>query len=153
MRKRIIIASAAVLLLSAALMLWQLLPRPVERTLTAYIYENGEVSGSTSVAMSGTVKKSLLSTERTQTYVGTFEIGCLEKSCREGVQAKIIWHSEDSQLMSLYYMGGFYTSDSFLNISRIKIDEQMKDICIFLSDGRLIHASVLTENISTNSGV
>lgn len=153
MKKRIVTASAAVLLLSAAFMLWQLWPRPVERTLTAYIYDSGEVIGSTSVAMSGTLKKSLLSTERTQTYVGTFEIGCLEKSCREGVQAKISWCSGGYQLVVWSYMGDFHTSDDFPGISGVEIDEKMKDIRIFLPDGRFIHASGLTETISTNSGV
>lgn len=153
LKKRIVTASAVVLLLSAAFMLWQLWPRPVERTLTAYIYDGGEVSGSTSVSMSGTLKRSPLSAERTQTYVGTFEIDCLEKSCREGVQAKISWYSGGYQLVNWFYMGDFHTSDDFLGISGVEIDEQMKDIRILLPDGRLIHASGLTENISTKQGV
>ena len=153
MKKRIIIASALVVLLSSAFMLRQLWPLPVEQTLPACVYENGNVIEYTSVTVSGTIKKRLLSSEQTQTYVGILEIACLEKSCREGAEAKIVWYSHDCQLMNWYYMGDFYTSESFLDISKIEIDEQMKDIRVFLSDGRLIHASALTENISTNSGV
>lgn len=152
MRKNISYAAAAAALLIMAVVFLYTRPHKLSGTLDAFIYENGEISGETSVTFDGKLKRELFSSCE-QSYVGSFKIDCLEKSCREGAEAEISWCSHDCQLMNWYYMGDFYTSESFLDISKIEIDEQMKDIRVFLSDGRLIHASALTENISTNSGV
>lgn len=150
-RKNISYAAAAALLIMAVVFLYTR-PHKLSGTLDAFIYENGEISGETIVTFDGKLKRELFSSCE-QSYVGSFEVACLEKSCREGAEAEISWSEGNYQFMSWFYKGSFYFSSDFLGIEKIEADEQMKDIRLYLSDGRLIHASALTESISTNSGV
>ena len=148
MRKNISYAAAAAALLIMAVVFLYTRPHKLSGTLDAFIYENGEISGETSVTFDGKLKRELFSSCE-QSYVGSFKIDCLEKSCREGAEAEISWCEGNHQFMSWFYKGSFYFASDFLGVEKIEADEQMRDIRLYLSDGRIIHA----ENISTNSGV
>jgi len=150
MKRRIITAAVLVALLAGTFALWQTRPVSVDRSLTAYIYRDGEATGETVITISGKTKKSLWSSE--QTYVGSFAIDCLEKSCRDNVQAKLTWY-EGICIMGWSLAGDFYTAEDFLGIDEISADPQMSEITISFSDGTVISTSEPTSTISMNSGV
>lgn len=109
--------------------------KTVEKTVEAGIYIDGKLDGETSIKIIGKRKNKLGSVE--SQYVGTFAIGCYEKSCRDGVEAKIKWVDDETQHIS-FYDGG---SISFLDIKDIEIDKQMDEIVIAFEDGSIVATS------------
>ena len=104
----------------------------IEKTISVNVYSDHTGSYETSeIFISGNLKKSLLTS--TSSFVGTFAIASYEKSCREGVEAKISW-SDDFQRISFFYAGHFSTFD----IKTIQIDAQMESIMIVFNDGTII---------------
>lgn len=57
-----------------------------------------------------------------------------EPSCRDGVEAKIEWHSNDYQDITFFYAGDF----SRFDVEMIDIDEEMNSMMIILKDGIII---------------
>ncbi|MCM1149788.1 MAG: hypothetical protein NC319_06855 [Butyricicoccus sp.] len=151
MKKKVSIAAGLLLLLALALVFWQAAPTRVERTLDACIYRDGEVVGETAIRIDGETGSRLLSSG--QTYTGEFQIGCLEKTCREGASASIDWRGADAQSVSFSLGDELYSGSDFADIEEIRADRQLKDIRVTLSDGTVIWGSQLTSTFSTNSGV
>jgi len=106
----------------------------IEKTVHVNVYtdstENYEPSR---IFISGNLKKSLLTS--TSSFVGTFAMEAYEKSCRDGVEAKIKW-SKDYQRISFFYAGDFSTFD----VKTIAIDEQMEHMTVVFNDGTMIAA-------------
>lgn len=155
MKKKTSIAVGALFLLALALVFWRTAPTRVERTLNACIYQDGEVTGETTIRIDGEICNGLFPSE--QTYAGEFQIDCLEKTCREGALANIAWYRKgyraDFQSISFSLKGDFFPASDVVDIEEISADRQLKDVRISLSDGTVIWGSQLTSTISMNSGV
>lgn len=105
--------------------------KTIDKTISVDVYKNDDRSGITSsIKISGNLRKTLFSTN----YVGTFAINYYEPSCRDGVEAKIDWQSNNYQNISFYYAGDF----SRLDVERIDIDKDMNNMMIILKDGTII---------------
>lgn len=134
-RKSVIIVGLVVILIGTILGYARFSQKMVEKTVEAGIYIDGKLDGETSIKIIGKRKNKLGSV--TSQYVGTFAIGCYEKSCRDGVEAKIKWVDDETQHIS-FYDGG---SISFFDIKDIKIDKQMDEIVIAFEDGSVVATS------------
>lgn len=105
--------------------------KTIDKTISVNVYKNDDQSAITSsIKILGNLRKTLFSTN----YVGTFAIDYYEPSCRDGVEAKIDWQSNNYQNISFYYAGDF----SRLDIERIDIDKDMNSMMIILKDGTII---------------
>ena len=134
-RRTVIIVGIALVLLGTIFGYAKSLQKTVEKTVEANIYIDGKLDGKTSIKISGSQKDAFGSSE--SKYVGTFAIGCYEKSCREGVEAKITWIDEEMQQISFYDGGRI----SFFGIKDIVIDKQMNEILIVFEDGSVVATS------------
>lgn len=134
-RRTVIIIGIALVLLGTTFGYGKSLQKTVEKTVEANIYIDGKLDGKTSIKISGSQKDEFGSSE--SKYVGTFAIGYYEKSCREGVEAKITWIDEEMQQISFYDGGRI----SFFDIKDIVIDKQMNKILIVFEDGSIVATS------------
>lgn len=134
-RKSVVIVGLALILIGTILGYVRFSQKVVEKTVEAGIYIDGKLVGETSIKIIGKRKNKLGSVE--SQYVGTFAIGSYEKSCRDGVEAKIKWVDDETQHIS-FYDG---RSISFFDIKDIKIDKQMDEIMITFEDGSIVATS------------
>ena len=105
----------------------------IDKTVNVRVYENNDGSyKNSSVTLLGNLKKTFIPSRCS--FVGTFAIECYERSCRDGVEAKIDWIDEDLQRITFFYAGDF----SHFDVELIEIDEQMSDMMIVLNDGTII---------------
>lgn len=108
--------------------------KTIDKTVNVNVFENdGVLNTTSSIKISGNCKKTLFSAS----FIGTFAMEYYEPSCRDGVQAKIDWQSDNYQNISFYYAGNF----SRLDIKKIEIDRDMNHMSIILKDGTIITSS------------
>lgn len=134
-RKSVVIIGLILILIGTILGYVRVSQKMVEKTVEAGIYIDGKMDGKTSIKIVGKQTNTLCSTE--SQYIGTFAIGCYEKSCRDGVEAKIKWVDDETQHISFYDGGNI----SFFDIKDIKIDKQMDEIVITFEDGSVVATS------------
>lgn len=134
-RKPVIIVGIALVFLGVIFGYANSLQKPVEKIVEASIYIDGKSEGKTSIEMSGTQKDKFSSSE--SEYIGTFAIGCYEKSCRDGVEAKIKWIDDKTQYISFYDGGNM----SAFDVEDIVINKKMDEIVIAFEDGTVVATS------------
>lgn len=112
-------AAAAALLVFVILYLAGAFVRPVELTVPVGLYVDGELVEESSVHISGT--QDLLDNYR---FSGSFAVECIEKTCRDGASAGIVWREWSDgggyQSITYLYRGAFLDAgiESMLYISK-----------------------------------
>jgi len=103
----------------------------IEKTVGVNVCKGGKVTDTSTIVISGNIKTSILRLERS--FVGTFAMGCYERSCRDGVEAKIEWH-DGYQSIGFFHAGDF----TLFDVEKIRINKLMDSIAVYLSDGTVI---------------
>ena len=132
-KKLLFLAGTAVVVIAMVVVLYPF-SRPIEKTLTAYGYDQAGTPVETSIRISGEVMEKPW---RNQIFIGYFGIPLSDQTCREGVEAKIEWFEEGYQSILYYFNGEFST----LGVSQIRIDPDMDEIGLRLEDGTIIATS------------
>lgn len=92
------------------------------------IYVNGEVTGSSTISISGKRGR--------ESFAGEFSVACVEKTTRDGVQAYIEWNAENGQQEIQFSVSGDFRD---CGIQRyLYISEDMTRIAIKLDDGTVV---------------
>ena len=149
--KRVLVIVMAVFILLLAWLRTYGIKRTIDKTIVADVYVDSDfhADATSNITISGNLIKTLFSTE----YIGIFAIDYYERSCRDGVEAKIEWSNDGYQDIQFYSAGDL----SHFNIQRIDIDKEMHSMMIVLNDGTIIKTQdyyVPTEvwkNIKANS--
>ena len=105
--------------------------KTVDKTVAVNVYADGEIIESSTIKISGNIKNSVLTSERS--FVGIFAMEYYEKSCREGVETKIKW-GDGYESIQFFYAGDF----THFDVKGIKIDKEMESIMVSLEDGTII---------------
>ena len=109
--------------------------KTIDKTVPARVYEdNGTTYATSSITISGTLKKTWSSTS----FVGTFAMDGYEPSCRDGVEAKINWGDNEYPILTFFYAGNF----SQLDVKSIDIDKDMDRMMVTLNDGTIIASEI-----------
>ena len=136
MKKNLVKVALTVSVIAIIFVVWNHavgINKTIDKTVSVQVYEDNDGSyKNTSVTIAGNLKKTLIPSQCS--CVGTFAIECYERSCRDGVEAKIEWIDDDLQNITFFYAGDF----SHFDVEMIEIDEQMSDMMIILNDGTII---------------
>jgi len=140
MKKHIKSITKVVVLLVIGLWILSKIPfsSKINQEITAIIYENGIVTGETTVHMSG--KKSNYLFSYKENYWGIFYIDFYEKTRRDSMNARISWISKDILQKITYSQNA-----SFPLIGEISpfmlINKKMDKFALEFADGRIIATS------------
>lgn len=92
--------------------------------------DNRTTYASSSITISGTLKKTWSSTS----FVGTFAMESYEPSCKDGAEAKINLVDNEYPILTFFYAGDF----SPLDVESIDIDKDMDRMMVTMNDGTII---------------
>ncbi len=109
------------------------LPRPVDRTLSAAIFENGAAVGETTIALEGELLHTPFS--EFQTYTGRLWLGCFDPARKPQSDAILKWVIPSEECVLLPRPGSVST---FAEIEAIYADLELRQITIQLADGTVI---------------
>ena len=113
----------------------------INQEITANIYENGVITGETTVFMEGERSNYLFSKE--QNYWGRFYIDCFERTGRDGMNASIRWNfgsgSDTTQKITYSQNASFPLTNEIAPF--MLLNKEMNQFAVEFADGRIIAAS------------
>jgi hypothetical protein len=113
----------------------------INQEITANIYEDGVVTGETTVFIEGERSNYLFSKE--QNYWGRFYIDCFERTGRDGMNAGIRWNfggTHDTIQKITYSQNATFPLTNEI-APFILINEEMNQFAVEFADGRIIAVS------------
>lgn len=133
MRKKIILLSAVLLLLVSVVVIGRVgTTKQIEKIVDITVHTDSD-SIPSHIQIDGILKKTYF--PNANTFEGTFAIDYIEKTCRFGSKAMIIWSSKQASFAIM-------DSETFslVPVNSIKIDSKMENIRIVFSDGTVIES-------------
>jgi hypothetical protein len=109
----------------------------INQEISANIYENGVLTGETTVSIDGEKSNYLFRDE--ESFNGRFYILSYEKTGRDGMFAHIAWKNDEHIQSLIYYQNATYPSMDI--ISTIIINEEMTQFALMCTDGTVIATS------------
>ena len=126
--------------------------RKIKQEIPAHIYENGIITGETTVVIDGERSNYLFTDE--ERFSGKFHILSYEKTGRPEMNAGIHWPSDENIQDILYLQNGTFPSMDI--IRTLMINDKMTQFALMFADGTVIATSdeiyqLYTKHISYNS--
>ena len=157
MKRRIMAAAGAVLLL--ALALWTvgrvLFTQHVDQQIEATVYRDGEAVGKTMVSMLGEKTRYPFQVD---SFEGEFRIPWIEKTDVDGLQTEIRWHSSDHMQTIRHSYGGeiFYPHERGI-VYFLLISDDMREFALMTTGQDVIATSfaayqLCADHISSDGG-
>lgn len=133
---KVIVEVGVLLAFCVAVLLSLPFKKTIRQEITADIYTDGIVTGTTTVTMDGKKTRYLV---HPNSFVGEFAVEAVEKTCREDIGASIQWENGFNAQQILYMgHGQFYTD---LIPSVLLISEDMERFAFYLLDGSVAATS------------
>jgi len=126
--------------------------RNIKQEIPAHIYENGAVTGQTTVAIDGE-RSNYLFTDK-ECFWGKFHILSYEKTGSPEMTARIQWRNDGDIPDILYYQNGTFPSMDIIHT--LIINDKMTQFAVMFTDGTIIATSeeiyqLYTKHISYNN--
>jgi len=126
----------------------------ISQEIPAHIYENGVITGETSIIIDGE-KSNYLFTKKEQ-YFGKFHILSYEKTGWDSMSANIDWNNDNNIQSLIYFQNATFPSMDI--ISTIIINEKMTQFALMYTDGTVIATSdelyqLYTKHITYNNEI
>ena len=109
----------------------------IDQQVSAHIYENGLVTGTTTVTMKGERTHYLF--HNNEWYSGEFAIPSYEKSTTEGVTANIGWNNSDNIQDITYTERGIIYTDGVKR--SLLVSEDMASFVLMMQNGAMLATS------------
>ena len=111
--------------------------KKIDHQIAASLYENGTITGQTTVVMKG--EKSRYLFRRSEQFWGKFQILSCEKTTRENMSAGISWNGDDPMQTILYTSSGVFPDMDIMYY--LLINEEMTKFALMLGDGTVLATS------------
>ncbi len=109
----------------------------INQEISANIYENGVVTGETTVVIDGEKTNYLFHDD--EEFYGKFHILSYEKTGRKDMHSSIRWNSEENIQKLTYFQNGSFPSMDL--ISTLIINDEMTQFALMFTDGTVIATS------------